>query len=645
MKKVLPQNIQIVILAGGKGKRLSKINNGLPKPLTPVINIPIIEHQIRFCKSQGFSKFLIVLSFKSEVIVNHFKENPINGINIDFFKESSPRGTGGALLSCLKHLEEYFFVIYSDTFFTVNLSSFIKKFEEKLNTYDSADGLIFVHPNNHPQDSDLIELNSKKKVIAVHGYPFKKKLHLRNVVNAAFYLLSKNLIKKNIQYFDQDSVFDIAKDLFPLAINKGFNIFGIKSTEYIKDMGTPERLDFLEKTIDSGNLNNLSPSRPKRVVFIDRDGCINKEKGRIINQNDLELIEGSAEGIKNFNLSALPVFCITNQPVIARGDISEQDLDRIHAKLDLLLGERGAFLDEIYYCPHHPDKGFKNEIKELKKYCNCRKPNSGLIFKAAQEHNIDLGKSWIIGDTTTDIAAGKNIGLRSVLVNTGYGGRDLKEKVKPDYIFENLKDASKWITKDYGLMKKSIIQNIDKILKKNIVLISGFNHIGKSNYAEVLKEVITDLGFTSHTINTINWMKDGSNKFSYNRNLENYDLVKLINFIESCIYKKFPIYFDHKYKLVDGEIGNIPEIFFKNSILIIEGPPLLRVFETFQDETFKIFKKSEFKIRRKDLLSKLNNLSNYYKKNINLLEDIENNDISSLKNYLKYCDLEVDLNC
>ena len=134
---------------------------------------------------------------------------------------------------------------------------------------------------------------------------------------------------------------------------------------------------------------------------------------------------------------------MTNQPVIAKGFCDEAELQKIHNKLETLLGREHAFLDRIYFCPHHPEKGFPGERPELKIECNCRKPKMGMIQKAVADLNIDLKQSWLIGDTTTDLQTAKNAGLKSILVRTGAGGRDGKFDARPDLTFDALKDAVK----------------------------------------------------------------------------------------------------------------------------------------------------------------------------------------------------------
>ena len=114
-----------------------------------------------------------------------------------------------------------------------------------------------------------------------------------------------------------------------------------------------------------------------------------------------------AEAIKLINKSGYLVVVVTNQPVIARGEVTESELQLIHNKMETELGTEGAYLDAIYYCPHHPDKGFEGEIERLKIECDCRKPKPGMFFRAAEDFNIDLCSSWMIGDSENDILAGK----------------------------------------------------------------------------------------------------------------------------------------------------------------------------------------------------------------------------------------------
>ena len=163
-------------------------------------------------------------------------------------------------------------------------------------------------------------------------------------------------------------------------------------------MGTPDRYRAVERDILSGLVERKCLSRRQRAVFLDRDGTLNKYVGFLRDIDDLELLPGAAEAVRMINDSGYLAIVATNQPVIARGEVTVAQLEEIHMKLETLLGREGAYVDAIYYCPHHPDSGFAGEIKELKMDCDCRKPKPGMLLAAARRFNIDLSESWMVGD-------------------------------------------------------------------------------------------------------------------------------------------------------------------------------------------------------------------------------------------------------
>ena len=172
----------------------------------------------------------------------------------------------------------------------------------------------------------------------------------------------------------------------------------------------------------------------QKAIFLDRDGTLNKYVGFLRNISDFELLSGVAEAIKEINASGYLAIVITNQPVIARGEITFDGLQEIHNKMETLLGREGAYLDAIYFCPHHPEKGFKGEISELKIDCDCRKPKPGLFFRAAKDFNIDLSKSWMIGDGKNDVLAGKNAGCKTALIGSEDFGQDMTVNSLQEFI-------------------------------------------------------------------------------------------------------------------------------------------------------------------------------------------------------------------
>ena len=425
---------QAVIIAGGKGTRLSSRLGDLPKPLVDFCGKPLLQYQLDLLKSFGFKDILILAGHKSEKIFDFINANQNFGMNIKILTESIPLGTSGSLLAAYDDLAKTFLVVYGDTMLNIDLGRFLEWHRKSTN-----DVSLFVHPNDHPHDSDIVEINEKNKVIAFHPYPRKSKKYYRNLVNAALYIIEKDTITNDIT---KNNVFsDFIKDLFPRLLQSGFNIGAYNSPEYIKDCGTPERLDQSIHDFQMGKIKNSNLRVPQNAIFIDRDGTLNEEVGHLSDAKQLKLIEGADAAIKLINNSKYKCIVITNQPVIARGECTFKELQNIHNKMETLLGLNSCYIDRIYFCPHHPHSGFDNEVTSLKIACNCRKPNTGLLELAKEEFNIDFSKSWFIGDRTVDIKTAKNSGIKSILVETGAAGNDGKYEIKPDYIKPNILSA------------------------------------------------------------------------------------------------------------------------------------------------------------------------------------------------------------
>jgi D,D-heptose 1,7-bisphosphate phosphatase len=430
---------QAVILAGGKGSRLKSISGDLPKSMVSVLGIPLLRYIIEQCVLHRILDIKLLVSYKNKVIENYFGDGYQFGVSIQYILEDTPRGTAGALVDALPELDEQFLVIYGDTYFDIDLSDFWEFHQDQ-----AGDISIFLHPNDHPHDSDLIEVNSSLQVHKIHPYPHDLKWH-QNLVNAALYMFNKSAL--NGVCFVSDNP-DIAKDLFPLMLESKKTLYGYVSTEYIKDMGTPKRLSKVEKDIGSGKVKSLKKQTPKIAIFLDRDGTINQEVNHLSNQEQFELLDGAAEAICQINAAGILAVIVTNQPVIARGELKESELKIIHNKMDTLLGRHGAYIDRLYYCPHHTDRGFEGEVKELKFNCDCRKPSIGMFRQAKNDLNIVLEKSWLVGDSTRDILAAKHAGIKSVLVQTGFSGKDGAFEVVPDYVAKDLSEAVMLILKE-----------------------------------------------------------------------------------------------------------------------------------------------------------------------------------------------------
>ena len=198
----------------------------------------------------------------------------------------------------------------------------------------------------------------------------------------------------------------------------GKALYGYVTAEYIKDMGTPERYYSVSEDVEKGKVARLNACHKRPAIFLDRDGVINKEVNLLNKEEQMELIPGAAEAIRLINKSDYLAIVVTNQPVIARNLCTFEELDRIHMKMETLLGQEHAYINALYFCPHHPDSGYPEERKEYKIKCDCRKPAPGMLLRAAEEWNIDMAKSYMIGDSDRDVQAGINAGVKPIHIET-----------------------------------------------------------------------------------------------------------------------------------------------------------------------------------------------------------------------------------
>jgi histidinol-phosphate phosphatase family protein len=425
---------QLVILAGGKGTRLAERLHGLPKPLVDVAGVPLLERQILHAKGCGFDSVVLLVNHRAEIIEDFCRARADFGLNVCLIDDGEPKGTAGAVLAALPVLQDDFLVMYGDTLLNIDLG----RFQAFHQARPDAAACLLVHPNDHPQDSDLVEVDASGVITGIHPYPHPAGADLANLVNAALYWVRKDAL---LPWVEAHTPLDFAKDLFPLMIEAGQKLYGYATPEYIKDIGTPKRLDRAVADLASGRMSRSNLRSPQAAVFLDRDGVINKECGFLRSKEQFELLPGAAESIRRFNQAGLLVVVVTNQPVIARGECSEAELTDIHRRMETLLGAKGAYVDRIYFCPHHPDAGFAGERPELKGPCACRKPEIGMLLAGQKELNIDFAQSWMVGDRTGDILAAKRAGVRSILVETGAAGLDGKHEVSPDYRAKDIGQA------------------------------------------------------------------------------------------------------------------------------------------------------------------------------------------------------------
>jgi len=421
--------MKTVIMAGGRGTRIASIASDIPKPLIKIEGISVLEREINSLKEQGFTDIILTVSYLGEKIMDYFGDGKKFGVNIEYFFEKEPLGNAGALFRLKDKLTEDFLLLNADSLFDIDFNRFVAYHKEK-----GGEATLFTHPNSHPYDSGLIIANEDKSVERWLNKEDDRPKYYKNRVNAGLHILSPKLLEREI---DKPKI-DLDRDILKPLAGTG-KMFCYDSPEYVKDMGTPERFYAVCEDVRTGKVTAKNLKNKQKAMFLDRDGTINKYVGFLRNIDDFELCDGAAEAIKKINASGYLAIVVTNQPVIARGEVSLEELDEIHNKMETLLGKEGAYLDGIYFCPHHPDKGFAGERVEFKIDCDCRKPKTGMLTKAAKDFNIDLNQSWVVGDGKHDILCGKNANCKTAYIKNVE--QDCVETYSADIIGESLQDC------------------------------------------------------------------------------------------------------------------------------------------------------------------------------------------------------------
>lgn len=418
--------MKVVIMAGGKGTRISSVASDIPKPMIKIEGIPVLEHELCCLRDQGFTDVIITVSHLGHIIMDYFGDGSGNspvtgepfGVHIEYFVEEQPLGNAGALFKLKEKLTEDFLLLNADAVFDINFNRIVDYHKKK-------GGLVtlFTHSNSHPYDSGLIIADDNGAVLQWLAKEDERPKYYQNCVNAGLHVLSPKVLETEIH----TPKVDLDRQLLKPLAGTG-KMFCYDSPEYVKDMGTPDRYEAVCRDFRNGTVQAKNLEKKQKAIFLDRDGTINRYVGFLRNIDDFELIDGVAEAIKAINRSGYLAIVVTNQPVIARGEVTCDELQEIHNKMETLLGLEGAYLDGVYFCPHHPHHGYEGEIPELKTECDCRKPKPGMLLQAANDFNIDLSQSWMIGDGENDVKAGIAAGCKTGLVGDGEFGQEIRSK-------------------------------------------------------------------------------------------------------------------------------------------------------------------------------------------------------------------------
>ena len=379
--------LQAVILAGGMGTRMKPFTDSHPKPIYPFCGKPFIAYLVEQIKGFGIQNILILLGYMAEDIMEYLKDGRAYGVNISYDITPVEYNTGGRLLHAQELIDEQFLLMYCDNYCPINFQQLVKDYESnqafiQLSAYENKDGYT---KNNLLINDGLVKAYDKKRITP----------NLQGV-DIGYAVMNKSVF----QYVaGQEDNFE--EVVYPEIVREG-KLFATLTKHRYYSVGSWERIKLTEVFFDN-----------QPTVFLDRDGTINQKapKAHYIESPDQFIwIEGAKEAIRLLKEANYRVVLVSNQPGIARGNLTEDMLGRIHKKMqEDLMQENGCRIDAIYYCPHNWNEG-----------CECRKPNTGMLYQAQKDFSLNLQECYLFGDDERDIQAGEAAGCKSILVSDEY---------------------------------------------------------------------------------------------------------------------------------------------------------------------------------------------------------------------------------
>jgi len=448
MKPIKPT---IVIVAGGLATRMLPITETIPKCLVDIDGKPLTQHQIEFFQKKGFTEVIFCIAHLADKVEEYFGDGKKFGVKIRYSQEPKELlGTAGAVGLIRNMVKDTFIVYYGDNLTTMD-------FDELISFHKKEKSEFTVVMRDLPQDyksTSIITLDEKNNIKSFIEKPseqdWEKYRNQKKYINNGIYVVEPSVLK----LIPKNKKYDFAKELIPDLMSKGRSVKGFVSNNFFREIGRVEKYEkFKDEIRKKGEVLEEAgkTSEKAKAVFLDRDGVIIENAKNGIKSGQVRLMSGAGQAIAKLNQAGYKTIVVTNQPEIAKGFVTFEEVNQANEQIKKVIAKDKAHLDAIYICPHHPEKGFKGEIKELKIDCDCRKPKPGMILRAAREHNLDLKESWIVGDSKSDIKAGQLTGVKTILVTSGGGSGSRHEKelenTIPDYAVKDLLDAIKIILK------------------------------------------------------------------------------------------------------------------------------------------------------------------------------------------------------
>lgn len=382
---------QAVVLAGGLGTRLGELTRSTPKPLLPVGGRPFLEYLVWNLRRHGITRVVFCVGYLAERIVEHFGDGARFGVAIEYVVEREPAGTGGALLLARPRLEEEFLVLNGDTLCDLNYLDLGLLLKET-----GAAAAVALRHVPDAQRYGRVCLEGS----LVTGFE-EKGAGGPGLVSGGVYALRRAALEGL-----PGVPASLERDLFPALAAAG-SLAGRVYGGFFLDIGVPESLREAQAAVPRW--------RRKPAVFLDRDGVLNEDRGYIHRPEEFVWVEGAPEAVKWLNDRGYLVILVTNQAGIARGYYTEEDFWGLMKWVGAELRRRGAHLDAVYYCPHHPAEG----REPYRQKCGCRKPAPGLIRRALKEWDVDVARSLMIDDREENLPAAAVLGLHGAVFRGG----------------------------------------------------------------------------------------------------------------------------------------------------------------------------------------------------------------------------------
>ncbi len=430
-------DVQVVVLMGGLGTRLKDYTKQCPKSLVDVCGRPFFDYQLDLLTAWGFNRFVFLIGYRAEMIEEYYGDGSSRGISIKYSYDGEKLlGTGGAVRRAIDLLEDDFLLIYGDSFMDIDYAETVYRYER--GKAEGARALMTVLCNNNRFDRSNVVMKDGRLVLYDKHNPTPE----MDYIDYGVCMYERSLFED----YPEDEAFDIAKIQHELSVAGKMSAQTVTKRFY--EIGSPGSLAEFSGYVTK----RFAESHP--AVFLDRDGVINE----IVWNDDIEQLDSpmkteqfkflpnAADAVKMFKEKGYYVFVVTNQPGAAKGKTSLATLYDINTYMIDALSKEGAEIDDLFMCPHYPKKLPQTKEDFLIKKCSCRKPEPGLIYRAMRKYNIDLARSYMIGDSCSDVVAGSAVGLSTVFI--GDLKCDLCKKlgdVAPTYVAANILEAAQII--------------------------------------------------------------------------------------------------------------------------------------------------------------------------------------------------------